>query len=139
MTLAMKLTITLRCEVTVCGASHHPQTIRSIMQSFNITVGERHKFGCDPKGDQNEAEGVSGNASYTSSDPALATVDPNPAVANLLECVVTGKATGNVVITISAPDSEPTPVSFSSQFEIVIGPANIPHATHFDVRDMGAI
>lgn len=110
------------------------------MQSFGLKVGQTRRIQANPVDDLDQPQPISGNVSYSSGDPALATTQANAGAAGQVQVDVHGVAVGTILVTASALDTQTPPASFSTAFQVVISPADVtPHASAFDFVDQGLI
>ena len=105
------------------------------MQDFPLSVGQTRRIEANPVDSVGVAQGITGNVSYTSSHPEIATVTPNAGVGGQTQVDVHAVANGQAIITAQAMDAELTPQSFSAQFSVTVAS----HASTFHFVDLGLL
>ncbi len=109
------------------------------MSSFAVNVGQTRRIQANAVDDLDAPQPFSGNVSYVSSDPTIATATPNAGVGGQIQVDCKGIAPGTVVVTASANDTQTPAHPFSSSFTFVVSAPPPPHATKFDFVDEGLV
>lgn len=89
--------------------------------SFSHPVGESHLYGFQAVDSELDPVSFTGDVSYVSDAPAIASVTPNPAVSQQTQATVAYLAPGVANITASGTDTASNPFSAVVQITVTTG------------------
>lgn len=108
---------------------------RSSMQSFTHPVGDSHLYQLAVLKQDGVTPGATASpVVYSVDNPAIATVTPNPAVANNLQCTIAYLTAGTATITATGVNEQSNP--FSTQFQAIVTPVSPDLSASFVVTEI---